>query len=570
MAGNQKQAEQGRSAKATFLQPDVAQVLEAAKSLYADELRPFGRILLKRIRERVVASKAEFEGSSPAFVPDLDSVPLIDPKYLRSVCETCPHIHVEPAEGREYSVTLIGEEGVFVDPCSPLDPYPPKLWKEAAEYFGGLHEEDGRLPSGRYACAQVLLSRDLPFLRGKSLGEVCHIVQLAISQKKIVGYADGHLVPYDRSEECTKERCALRQQPVGSAAGAALPFASWEDLRTGLREILDTSSNPAPGMVTLSNVKRLFRSQLQLELCETVLGHSRVWELLQDPRLRDVCEIQGLGNGQAVVQRIEQPCHMLDYHMRACNVGPMAPPLPPSYHHGLPLPFAPPSYSMCASNRPLPFMPAVSPSSKPVPLSTTPVATYSLCPPLPQVPQLPQFAGENEWLAYSDCPCPWEVQAGAACSVPALPPSMPGSPAAFRLDSIFGTEKAACGLQSPTAAWEAGTTVAGSPVDKAGCELSETDCTFSSTAAADEDLETRSLVSSSGSSPTGLTELEDSSVPARLRLDSEDSDLILPTALSNEGFVVKNTFVDVSPRAADRKRRSQSVPRSTGASGFMW
>mmetsp|Transcript_133358 Transcript_133358/g.345120 ORF Transcript_133358/g.345120 Transcript_133358/m.345120 type:complete len:566 (+) Transcript_133358:79-1776(+) len=565
MAGNQKQAEQGRSAKATFLQPDVAQVLEAAKSLYADELRPFGRILLKRIRERVVASKAEFEGSSPAFVPDLDSVPLIDPKYLRSVCETCPHIHVEPAEGREYSVTLIGEEGVFVDPCSPLDPYPPKLWKEAAEYFSRIDEEAGCLPSGRYACAQVLLSRDLPFLQGRSLGEACHVVQLAISQKKILGYADGQLVPYDRSEECTKERCALRQQPVGAAAAAALPYASWEDLRMGLCEILDTSSNPARGMITLSNVKRLFRSQLHLELCETVLGYPRVWELLQDPRLHDVCEVHALGNGQAVVQRIERHGHMVGYPMRGYSMGPMMPPMPPpSYHRGLPA-----SYTMCASNRPVPLMPAVGPTCKPCPLSTMPVARYSLCP-SPQLPQLPQLSGDNVWPAHGACP--WEPHADVACSMPTAPPSPPAlrSPTAFKLGSIFGTEELAGEPRSPVPYWEAGAAVTDSPTDKAGCELSETDCTFSTTSATDEDLETRSVSSSSGSSPAGLTELEDSSVPAPLRWESEESELTLPAALTNQGFVVKNTFVDVSPRAADRKRRSQSVPRSTGASGFMW
>jgi len=53
--------------------------------------------------------------------------------------------------------------------------------------------------------------------------------------------------------------------------------------------------------VTVSNVKRLFRSYFGLDLSETALGYSRLSDLLQDPRFRDIGVVQARGAGQVVV-----------------------------------------------------------------------------------------------------------------------------------------------------------------------------------------------------------------------------------------------------------------------------
>jgi len=150
--------------------------------------------------------------------------------------------------------------------------------------------------------------RSLPFLAGCSLGQVCHIIQLAISQKRILGYLEGQLVPYEHSEEWIKEQCAFHQQPICHKPGAeSLRVATWEEARAHLWELLSTESNPEPGCLTLSNVKRLFRTRFQLELSETVLGHSRLFDLLRDVRFRDVCFLQAHKNGQLLVRRAEGP-----------------------------------------------------------------------------------------------------------------------------------------------------------------------------------------------------------------------------------------------------------------------
>merc|ERR1719210_2372464 len=283
------------------------EVLASVRSLYADELKPFGRVLLKRLRERAAAAVALAQGLIAEAV-DPETMPRIDPKRLRRMCQTCPQLRVDPEDGREFSVTLVGRPCNFLDVCSPHDPYPPELWIQAATYFQNLSDEEMYLPGGRYACARVLVRRGLPFLAGCSLGQVCHIVQLAISQKRILGYLEGQLVPYWHSEEWVKEQYAFHQQPICSRKGSnSLPVATWEEARTRLLQLLDSESNPEPGVVTLSNVKRLFRSRFQLELSETVLGHSRLFDLLHDVRFRDVCTVQAHGNGQLLVKRVEGP-----------------------------------------------------------------------------------------------------------------------------------------------------------------------------------------------------------------------------------------------------------------------
>jgi len=291
----------------------VPEVLASVKSLYADDLKPFGRVLLKRLRERAAVVVALAQGL-PIDDVDPESMPKIDPKRLRKLCQMCPQLRVDPEEGREFSVVLIGQPCSFLDVCSSHDAYPQQMWQDFASHFQHVGSEEMRLPGGRYACARALVKRNLPFLAGCSLGQVCHIIQLAISQKRILGYLEGQLVPYRHSEEWVKEQCAFHQQPICAKPGSAsLPVATLEQARQLLLELLNTESNPEPGVLTLSNVKRLFRARFSLELSETALGHSRLFDLLRDVRFRDVCVLQAHKNGQLLVKRAEGPqqlpCH---------------------------------------------------------------------------------------------------------------------------------------------------------------------------------------------------------------------------------------------------------------------
>merc|ERR1712194_878334 len=81
-----------------LLEPTSSEVLVAVKSLCAEQLKPFGRLVLKRIRERAAAAQA----------CSVDDLPLIDPKQLRKICKQCKDLRVVPDEGKEYAALLVG------------------------------------------------------------------------------------------------------------------------------------------------------------------------------------------------------------------------------------------------------------------------------------------------------------------------------------------------------------------------------------------------------------------------------------------------------------------------------
>mmetsp|Transcript_75542 Transcript_75542/g.211749 ORF Transcript_75542/g.211749 Transcript_75542/m.211749 type:complete len:716 (-) Transcript_75542:95-2242(-) len=303
----------GRAAKPSFLTPTTADVVNSVRSLYSDKLEPFGRILLRRVREHCAIAlhrrqqrggRSATHASEPS-LDTLESAPYVDPKALQRICRSCRELQVIPIDGNEITVLLVGEAKDFVDVSSSDDWYPAQMWSDAAAYFAGLRGEETLLPGGRYACARALQERQIPFFEGRSLGEICHIVQLAVSQKKLLGYIDGNIVPYSLSEESVKEQCAAWQQPFCSPSKQpeplALPVATWQDMRQCISAILRNTCTSESGMVAVSNVKRLFRSRFGLDLSETALGYSRVSELLQDHRLHDICALEVHGAGQFVV-----------------------------------------------------------------------------------------------------------------------------------------------------------------------------------------------------------------------------------------------------------------------------
>jgi len=260
-------------------------LLCAVESLYRDELKPYGRLLRKRLQEQDVA--VGLSSGEAGLV------------HLRVACEKLPELRIEPAQGGEYVAYLVGKEVDFVDVYSPENHYPETFWAEARVYFGGLTETEGILPGGRFSCAQCLIDRSLPFLSRYSLGKVCHIVQLAISQKKILGYGSEGITPYARSQSMLKDKAA--QSALLACRESESKFATWGTLRCHLIELLGLDGDSEGTSVALSDIKRLFRSKFDMEVCETALGHSKLSELLQDKRLGYICTVKLLDTGYYVV-----------------------------------------------------------------------------------------------------------------------------------------------------------------------------------------------------------------------------------------------------------------------------
>jgi len=258
-------------------------------------LRPYSRILRKRIIEQ-----SETRGVGGA---DCDA------GRLRALCDSMGScLRVELEDGGEWSALLMDRAPNFVDIYNEVDDYPEDVWRAAEAYFQLLGESsECALPGGRYASAQALVARQLPFLKGYTVGQVCHFTQIAVSKRKLLGYADGAIVPYSCSTSMAKTRCAQQQRPLtasakaGGAQHASLTVADWSAAHAKLRQILASARLRGSENVPLSNVKRLFRSQYQMELSETALGHTKLTELLQVLCFGDICEVRLQDSGYVVI-----------------------------------------------------------------------------------------------------------------------------------------------------------------------------------------------------------------------------------------------------------------------------
>mmetsp|Transcript_37582 Transcript_37582/g.82465 ORF Transcript_37582/g.82465 Transcript_37582/m.82465 type:complete len:704 (-) Transcript_37582:83-2194(-) len=250
------------------------ETLAAIASLYRDELKPYGRILRKRLVEDLEASG----------IPSPD----VDASHLRTICLASGKLRVEFAEGGEWTALLVGCPEVFVDIYSPCDVYTDKFWNAAIAYF---QCSDMAVQGGRYSFARALLGAHLPFLAGLSLGRICHITQLAL-QRKILGYSLGAIVPFRHSDG--RSTLAQRSRHCVARAGTdpsfGLPVATQEMARAILRRILDSALRSGTEYLPLSNIKRIFHSVYHVELSETALGYDKLSLLLQ-AGFADLCSV---------------------------------------------------------------------------------------------------------------------------------------------------------------------------------------------------------------------------------------------------------------------------------------
>jgi len=278
--------------KSQTLQISQGQLLTAIESLYADELKPVGRILRKRISE--LCPRMDGNGT-------LGTTPDISAEELRKLCVANPSLAIEAEEGGDFSVFMVEGEQSFVDIYSTCDSYSSEMWSGLQAYCESPCGQEMSLPGGRYACAQALSALGLPCLAGYSLGRMCHIVQLAITQKKILGYMNGAVVTYSKSQSKVKEQLALEGNAL-TATGQSeetLRVASMREAQDGMLQILQDAS----GRIPLSNVKRFFRTKFELELSETSLGQAKLSELLNGDHFKGICVVELQETGYVVVER---------------------------------------------------------------------------------------------------------------------------------------------------------------------------------------------------------------------------------------------------------------------------
>eukprot|EP00746_Dinoflagellata_sp_MGD_P148079 gnl/MRDRNA2_/MRDRNA2_80347_c0_seq5.p1 gnl/MRDRNA2_/MRDRNA2_80347_c0~~gnl/MRDRNA2_/MRDRNA2_80347_c0_seq5.p1 ORF type:complete len:512 (-),score=120.13 gnl/MRDRNA2_/MRDRNA2_80347_c0_seq5:168-1703(-) len=243
-------------------------ILGALNSLYEDQIMPHHMLVLRRIQE-----KYEQRWS---------------PQKLNHMCSMIPEIRmVGEGKPQRYNILLQQPpEGFteFVDQSAQEDTFSTQLWEEVEKF---LCAEAQAAPAGgegwpgsRYEFAKYIRGC-LPCLGDYSLGRVCHLVQLCISKKELLGYYQGNLVPYQLSDDCEKKSNAKLMRPTQIQPGEKY-VESWEQAGQLLARLLEQNV----GTVQLSSLKALFRKVFKMELSESALGHAKLSEFLSDHRLR--------------------------------------------------------------------------------------------------------------------------------------------------------------------------------------------------------------------------------------------------------------------------------------------
>jgi hypothetical protein len=283
--GNQKKRTGKISAGSYFTEDDV---LVAVNGLYKDRVKPISRVLRKRVYVQLVEREQATSGIH------------VNCTRLRDICNGCSLLQVQDEELDDWSVSLVSQKPNFVDIYSSEDVYPVELWKDFAAFFEAPGSDDFAFPGGRLACAELLRSRLPSSFSHRSLGELCHIVELALSQKKIIGYKNGCMVPYRNSQLMIKEQLANEGSVGREVQEGGVRNANLKEARECLQQVLQEQPD---GRLALPNVKRRILAQFKLQFNETAFGHSRVSDLLQDPRFDDICSVQLHGRGYMVISK---------------------------------------------------------------------------------------------------------------------------------------------------------------------------------------------------------------------------------------------------------------------------
>lgn len=154
----------------------------AVMGLYRDQIKPHKNEVSRRLGEL----------SAPAYLQ----------KHCLAICEDLPNVyHVLRSSPTLIDIFLNDNPSWFqgwVDPKDPIDKYPQTTWLSLQTYFSNLIQQEKENPSppgepatyqlsgGRYAVAKQLKTSGPDDLRGMTLGQLCHLVQLAVNRGILV------------------------------------------------------------------------------------------------------------------------------------------------------------------------------------------------------------------------------------------------------------------------------------------------------------------------------------------------------------------------------------------------
>jgi len=239
------------------------------ESLYKDRIKPMSNYVKGRLKERscpevVIKSFVEFYGQHSDLF----------------------RLQASPSE--ETAIFFVTEPSWFkgwVDIDAPEDPYDEGLWQAFKDFLDSGHAFAG----GRYGMARELAQRNLAFLSAYSLGEICHIVQLAIQKRKIIVYHRKMLKPMPAAG-AGADALAANGGENGAAADA-------EDITEypHLYRVIFKTLRRHPSGIRLSRLKQMIKEECQCRLNEMAFKCTKLIELFRQEPLRTVFALEDDG-----------------------------------------------------------------------------------------------------------------------------------------------------------------------------------------------------------------------------------------------------------------------------------
>lgn len=209
-------------------------------------------------------------------------------KDLRELIEAEEGLCMDPPDSRKLNFNALLEEEPpgfkgFVSDSEVAMELSEENWEEAAICLsqGGWPEAEDT--AHKFYVVASWLQDVSEMYQSWSYGRVLAVIRFAAQSDCLLGHRSGLLVPYEHSEECERRVNAWTGLPTHIKDGEAY-VKTWEELQECLfRLLLDRQID----VLEVSKLKLMFRTELSLELSETVFGHQCLSRLLADPRLGD-------------------------------------------------------------------------------------------------------------------------------------------------------------------------------------------------------------------------------------------------------------------------------------------
>lgn len=268
-------------------------LISTLESLYEDRIKPMANYVKGRLKERstpelIVKSFVELYAQHP----DLFIVQQPPPG----------------GQADEATIFFVQEPAWFkgwVDIDAPDDPYDEKTWEELAKFLDGEHTFAG----GRYGMARELMQRNLQFLAALSLGEVCHMVQLAIQHRRLIVYHRKMLKPI---------QTVLCQLSPANGNGVVEQVSQGEEIKDmdDLCLVLFRMLIHHPQGIRLCRMKQMIKHEFCRKLSEMAFQCTKLIELFNQEPLAATFVLDTENDGKSIYVRLGNPETFTDHVKR--------------------------------------------------------------------------------------------------------------------------------------------------------------------------------------------------------------------------------------------------------------